>query len=112
MNSRSILLGMLLGSGVAAYAAELPASAAQELYQKKCAACHSADGNSPLEPLNFSDDKWNHGSDPDAIAKVISEGVTGTAMLPFKGQLKPEEIEALAAYVRSFDKSLKPAKKK
>jgi len=43
---------------------------------------------------------------------VIAEGVPGSAMLPFKAQLTPEQTEALAAYVRSFDKSLKPAKKK
>jgi hypothetical protein len=30
-------------------------------------------------------------------------------MLPFKEKLKPEEITALAALVRSFDKTLKPA---
>jgi hypothetical protein len=31
-------------------------------------------------------------------------------MLPFKAQLTPAQIADLAAYVRSFDKTLKPAK--
>jgi len=32
-------------------------------------------------------------------------------MLPFKAQLTPAEIADLAAYVRSFDKSLKATRK-
>jgi len=71
-----------------------------------------ADGNSPLEPLNFTDNKWIHGSSPEEVARVISEGAAGTAMLPFKTQLTPEQVEQLAAYVRTFDKSLKPARAK
>lgn len=112
MNSRAIVLGILIGTGGAAAAADLPAPAAEELYKRKCATCHTPDGNSPLEPLNFTDNKWNHGSEPAAIAKVISEGVPASAMLSFKAQLTPEQVTALAAYVRAFDKSLKPKAKK
>jgi mono/diheme cytochrome c family protein len=112
MNSRGILIGALLGVSVSSAAAELPASEVQDLYKRKCSTCHMPDGSSPLEPLNFADGKWTHGSEPAEISKVISGGVQGTAMLPFKAQLTPEQVEALAAYVRAFDKSLKPAKKK
>ncbi|HET7293570.1 MAG TPA: c-type cytochrome [Vicinamibacteria bacterium] len=111
MKNRAIVVGLLVVASGAA-AAELPATAVADLYKRKCSTCHGPDGNSPLEPLNFTDDKWNHGSEPAAVAKVIAEGVTGTAMLPFKAQLKPEQVEALAAHVRAFDKSLKSAKKK
>jgi hypothetical protein len=31
-------------------------------------------------------------------------------MLEFGSKLKPAEVRALAAYVRAFDKTLKPAK--
>lgn len=78
-----------------------------DLYRSKCQQCHLAEGNSPLEPLNFADGKWKHGSTPEEVAKVIAEGVPTTAMLPFKAQLTEAQIAALAAYVRSFDKSLK-----
>jgi mono/diheme cytochrome c family protein len=78
-----------------------------EIYRAKCQQCHMADGNSPLEPLNFTDGQWKHGSKPDEVAKTITEGVVTTAMLPFKGQLTEQQIADLAAYVRSFDKSLK-----
>jgi mono/diheme cytochrome c family protein len=93
-----------------------PAARAEDdtaaLYKSKCQSCHLADGNSPLEPLSFADSKWKHGSAPAEVAKVISDGVPATAMLPFKTQLTPEQIEALAEYVRSFDKSLKDEKDK
>ena len=61
--------------------------------------------------MNFADGKWVHGSKLAEVAKVISEGVAGTAMLPFKAQLSPEQVAALAAYVRAFDKSLKPPRR-
>ena len=87
-----------------------PAEATVELYKAKCQACHLPDGAAPLEAMNLADDKWTHGSSPAAVAKVIAEGVPATPMLPFKAQLTPPQIADLAAYVRSFDKTLKPAK--
>ena len=42
--------------------------------------------------------------------RVITDGVKGTPMMSFKGKLKPDEIKALAAHVRSFDKTLPPEK--
>ena len=96
----------LAGAGLAG-AADVykPSEATLELYKAKCQQCHMADGNSPLEPLNFADGKWVHGDKAEDIAKIISEGAPGTAMLPFKSQLTPEEIQGLARYVRSFDKT-------
>jgi mono/diheme cytochrome c family protein len=88
-----------------------PSEATLELYRSKCQQCHMADGNSPLEPLNFSDGEWRHGSKPEEVAKTITEGVSTTAMLPFKAQLTEEQIADLAAYVRSFDKNLKATRK-
>jgi cytochrome c oxidase cbb3-type subunit 3 len=97
---------VMAGAGLAG-AADVykPSEATLELYKAKCQQCHMADGNSPLEPLNFADGKWIHGDKIEDIAKIISEGAPGTAMLPFNSQLTPEEIQALARYVRSFDKT-------
>jgi mono/diheme cytochrome c family protein len=90
-----------------------PTPATLEVYKTKCAACHLPDGNSPLEPMNFTDAVWKHGSSLKEIETVIAEGVPGTAMLPFKTQVTPAEVKALAKYVRSFDKTpLAPAKAK
>ena len=91
--------------------AKSPAVDAAEVYAAKCQSCHMAEGNSPLEPMNFVDGKWKHGSKPAEVEKVIAEGVPATAMLPFKDQLTTAEIKALVKYVRAFDKNLAPAKK-
>jgi mono/diheme cytochrome c family protein len=83
---------------------------AAALYKSKCAMCHGAAGNSPVANMSFADGKWLHGSEPKEVAKVIRDGVPRTAMLGFKKQFSDAQIEALAEYVRTFDKSLAPAK--
>jgi mono/diheme cytochrome c family protein len=94
-----------------ALAAAAPTPVA-EVYKTHCQACHMVDGNSPLEPMNFADGVWKHDPTAAKLAAVIADGVPGTAMLPFKAKLKPAEIRALAAYVRTFDPKLGPRPKK
>jgi cytochrome c oxidase cbb3-type subunit 3 len=90
-----------------------PSAEILEVYKTKCAACHLADGNSPLPIMNFADGAWKHGSSLKEIEQVIAEGVPGTAMLPFKTQVTPAQVKELARYVRSFDKKpIAPAKGK
>ena len=108
----------LLGAAFATAAAQTPPppdaaappdeARTVELYKQTCLACHMADGNAAMEPMNFVDGKWRHGTSVKDIAKVISEGIPGTAMMPFKTRFNEQEILALAKYVRAFDKSLKP----
>lgn len=105
----AVLVSLSLAQPAAAAApAYKPTEATIEVYKVKCQACHMADGNSPLEPLNFVDGTWKSGDSVKQIAEVISEGVPGSAMLQFKSQITPAEALALARYVRSFDK--KPIK--
>jgi mono/diheme cytochrome c family protein len=92
--------------------AQDPMEEAKDLYKTKCIACHLADGKGAMPEMNLSDDKWIHGSSVAEIVKVITDGVPGKAMLPFKAQLTEAQIEALAQYVRTFDKTLKPEKSK
>jgi mono/diheme cytochrome c family protein len=103
----ALMAVVVLSAAAAATAADVykPSEETLALYKAKCQQCHMADGNSPLEPLNFVNGKWIHGDKVEDIAKVIGEGAPGTAMLPFKSQLTPEEIQGLARYVRSFDKT-------
>lgn len=94
------------GTQAAASTAAADAKAA-ETYKMKCAMCHAADGNSPLPNMSFTDGVWKHGTTVKEMVTTISNGVPGTAMMPFKTQFTPEEIEALARHVRRFDKKLK-----
>jgi mono/diheme cytochrome c family protein len=84
---------------------------AAEIYKTKCQVCHQADGNSQIMPnMSFADGVWKNGASIKEVSATITNGVPGTAMMPFKEQLSPAEIAALARYVRQFDKKLKAAK--
>ena len=80
------------------------------LYTKLCEPCHGPDGKAPASEMGFVAREWKHGTSTPEIIKSITAGVPATAMLPFKGKLKDPEIAALARYVRSLDKRLKPEK--
>ena len=82
-------------------------ASAEEIYKTKCAVCHTLEGNSPIPNMNFADGEWRHGSSIKELMTTITNGVQGTAMMPFKGQFSEGEIAALARKVRSFDKKLK-----
>jgi mono/diheme cytochrome c family protein len=79
---------------------------AAEIYKTRCQVCH-ADGNSPMPNMSFADGVWRHGSTIKEVTNTITNGVPATAMMPFKTQLSPAEIAAMARYVRKFDKKLK-----
>jgi mono/diheme cytochrome c family protein len=87
-----------------------PKATAEENYAKTCQVCHGVKGKSPLLNMSLADGEWKHGSSVQAIAKVITEGIPGTAMLPNKDKFSKEEIQALARLVRTFDPKLKPRK--
>jgi mono/diheme cytochrome c family protein len=80
------------------------------LYTKHCEMCHGRDGKAPTPEMGFIAREWKHGTNTADMIKTISAGIPGSAMLPFKGKLKEPEIAALASYVRSLDKRLKPEK--
>jgi mono/diheme cytochrome c family protein len=82
---------------------------AEENYKNTCALCHGVDGTAAIKEMNFADGEWKHGSSLAAIAKTITEGVKGTAMLPFGDKFSKQEILELAKLVRSFDKTTKKA---
>jgi len=110
MHVRTILFAGALLAAASSAGAQVPADsdrAAADLYKTTCQACHMADGNAALEPMNFADGKWRHGSSVKEVATTITNGVPGTAMMPFKTRFSEKEILALAKYVRAFDKSLK-----
>ena len=111
MTSKTAFSAILLSAAVATGASAQQASEeTKELYNTRCVACHLADGKGAAPEMNLTDAKWDHGSTIADISKVIAEGVPGKAMVGFKAQLSDDQIEALAHYVRAFDKSLKPEK--
>lgn len=104
----SRLASLLLGTLWLAPQSQAQTPTAAENYAAKCASCHMPDGKAQIIEMNFVEGSWKHGNKVAEIAKAIRDGIPETAMLPFKEQLSPKEIEALARYVRAFDKRLKP----
>lgn len=114
IRSQSFLLvaaaALVATAGVAAVRAAQgakPAVDAAALYKSKCQACHLANGDNKNANMSFADGVWRHGSSVKEVSGVIRNGVKGTLMQAYKARLTDPEIEALARYVRAFDKSLK-----
>ena len=105
----AVMLWLLAGDVTAPAAQPVSKPKAEEIYRARCQKCHGPDGHAPQKGsgLSFADGEWTHGSDLKSVVQVITNGVPETGMNPFKDQLSPEEIQALARYVRSLDKNLK-----
>ena len=120
MPMKSIVLTAVIVVATTGYVAAEPppftqatkaTEATKKLYASNCQACHGPDGKSPMPEMAFVGRAWKHGTKTADMIKVITNGVPGTVMMPFKGRLTEEQIKDLAAYVRSLDKKLKPEKK-
>lgn len=84
--------------GVTVDAASVEAGA--EIYAANCVACHGAQMEGGIGP-NLVDDEWIHGSEPDEIAAIITEGVAAKGMPAWGGILGPDKVSKVAAYVVS-----------
>ncbi len=76
------------------------------LFADNCATCHGHDGRARtfhgrfLGAQNFTDARWQKNTSDDEIIRAIK---TGPKLMPaFQKKLSAAEIEALAAYVRTF----------
>jgi mono/diheme cytochrome c family protein len=77
------------------------------LYKQKCSACHGADGKGDtptgksVKAGSFADQEVAKASDDDLAAAIEK----GKGKMPAYGKsLKPDEIKAMVAYVRSLAK--------
>lgn len=82
-------------------------SAGETLFKTKCATCHGPDGKADtpagksMKIHSFSDPETKKMSD-DELAAVIEKG---KGKMPAYGKsMKPDEIKAMVAYVRSLAK--------
>jgi polyvinyl alcohol dehydrogenase (cytochrome) len=85
------------GAGAAAQNNETRASSGKALYGSACVFCHGVDGKGAAAPaLN------NLSLSPKAVAEIVANGKTGTAMPAFKGRYSQSQIGDLVAYVLSL----------
>ena len=71
------------------------------VYYANCSACHRADGGGLIGP-NLADEAWLHGGSPAAIHLTIAQGVLAKGMPAWERILKPEQVNAVTAYVVSL----------
>ncbi len=74
-----------------------------QLYAQNCTTCHGVNGEgSDLGvPLNTEDVREK---DADILARTIREGVPGTLMAAWKNTLSNEDIEAIVAFLKNWDR--------
>lgn len=79
------------------------ANEGEATYKARCKVCHGVDGvpksfakGSPA----FNDPAWKEAISVDAIEKVVAEG--RKRMPAFHNKLTPEEIKAVAAYLKTL----------
>lgn len=70
-------------------------------FAQMCASCHAADGGGLIGP-NLTDEYWIHGNTPMAIHRVIEEGVPAKGMPAWGMMLRPEQVDAVTAYIVSI----------
>ncbi|MGE3684326.1 MAG: cbb3-type cytochrome c oxidase N-terminal domain-containing protein [Bdellovibrionales bacterium] len=69
------------------------------VYAAKCASCHGPQLQGLIGP-NLTDEFWIHGHGKlSEIVGVIRKGVLDKGMPPWDGQLKDNEIKAVAVYI-------------
>ena len=104
MRKTPVFLSLLLAASAAsAAAAGGDAPSAKTLYDQKCAICHGKDGVAKPQAKgsrNFNDPAFQSAMSADAIAKVTAEGKG--KMPAYRSQLKPAEIGAIAAHVKTL----------
>jgi len=70
----------------------------KQVFGQNCAACHRADAGGQIGP-NLTDDYWLHGGALDQIHKTVADGVLEKGMPPWSKVLKPNQLDAVVAYV-------------
>src|SRR5882672_10347507 len=73
----------------------------QGLYRAQCSTCHGTTGDA-VGTVDLRRGRFRNAKSDEDLARLISTGIPGTAMPPFK--LEPAELTAIVAFIRAgFD---------
>ena len=70
----------------------------KQVFGQNCVACHRADAGGQIGP-NLADDYWLHGGTLEQIHKTVVDGVLEKGMPPWGKVLKPNQLDAVVAYI-------------
>jgi cytochrome c oxidase cbb3-type subunit 3 len=73
----------------------------KKTFVANCSPCHRPDAGGLIGP-NLTDNYWLHGGQLSDIYKTVTNGVLEKGMPPWGKMLKPEQIQAVTAYVASL----------
>ncbi|MGB0153216.1 MAG: GDSL-type esterase/lipase family protein [Verrucomicrobiales bacterium] len=76
------------------------------LYSQLCFNCHGPKLNGGQGPA-LVDSYWQHGSSPEAILKVINQGVPGSPMIPYENVFPEADRLALRDFILSEQEGLR-----
>jgi mono/diheme cytochrome c family protein len=109
MTSKVLVVTAVLALAAASSVrAQQPVNAAS-LYAKSCATCHGPKGtpstsmSRSMGVPDFSNPRTLASLPDSVLVNTVTNG-KGRLMASFKGRLKPEEIVALVAYVRTLSR--------
>ena len=100
---RFAIVLVTLGLAIPAFADE-----AADNFDKKCGSCHGKDGKGKtkmgekLKAKDYTDPKVQDAMTDEQAVKAVTDGVKEAKMPAFKEKMKPEEIKAVVAYMRTF----------
>jgi cbb3-type cytochrome c oxidase subunit III len=78
----------------------------EQLYNVACQACHGADAYGTRMAPALNSQAFLSETPDAAIKQIISGGVSGTMMPAWGGRLDDAELNAIVAYLRSFEPSV------
>lgn len=70
-----------------------------------CAACHGAEGEGKIGIApRLNSQNYLAAAPNEFFEQTLVRGRTGTNMAPFGASMKPEQVDSIVAYIRSFQK--------
>jgi cytochrome c6 len=97
----AVALGVL---AIPYYASQDAGDGGKALYEKKCAMCHGKDGVAKAMAkgsANLNDPGWQKATPLEAVVKIVTEGKD--KMPAYDDKLSPEQIRAVATYVKRLE---------
>jgi mono/diheme cytochrome c family protein len=107
---------LALPLAAATTASAAPDKKTERLWKANCASCHGAEGKADTEKgqkmkmADMTTAEWQKKHSDADMKKAITDGVSETKdgvkqeMDAFKDKLKPDQVDALVAYIRSLAK--------
>ena len=115
MKAHLLIGGVLLAAGgaLSRAAAQAPAPDARTLYQENCKKCHGVLGTPPktmkekFAKIATFDAAFIASHSEDSVVKILTHG-KNEDMKSFKDKLSPEEMAAVAKYVKELGSKTHP----